>query len=418
MPEAALPPVLADATSAAMLARLWATPFPVTLLDGEWRVVDANPAFLDLAALAREQVLGRQWLTPAQTEDAGLAGRLHKARLVDASGQERHCNVSLQTLPADDGSVLWLALWQDQTAEQRARSVAQAAQEQLLQWLDLAGAAVIIFDDAGAVLQHNREFERLAGLAPTRIDKLDEPLQALLGWHSGALRADLRGATASLEATATLALPAGARRPLAARLRASAGAAGGWQVMAVIEDRSAEEERDLARLEIEMLMDTASVGVATYDPSRGWLLPAPSSADGSARRSTAAAGLEGISRELVETESLPEYERLQAALRQRERAEVRYAVRHPELGQRWLLTRVQPGTLAEGRPTTSVVTMDVTDQERAQRRNEQLLRELTTILDGSTAGIAYLRGNVLVRCNRRFERMLGLADGSAAGAAL
>ncbi|MDP3086519.1 MAG: PAS domain S-box protein, partial [Rubrivivax sp.] len=47
-----------------------------------------------------------------------------------------------------------------------------------------------------------------------------------------------------------------------------------------------------------------------------------------------------------------------------------------------------------------------------------LLRELTTILDGSTAGIAYLRGNVLVRCNRRFERMLGLADGSAAGAAL
>ena len=58
-----------------------------------------------------------------------------------------------------------------------------------------------------------------------------------------------------------------------------------------------------------------------------------------------------------------------------------------------------------------MVTLDVTDQEMAQRRNEQLLRELSTILDGSTAGIAYLRGSVLVRCNRRFERMLGLAPG-------
>ena len=86
-------------------------------------------------------------------------------------------------------------------------------------------------------------------------------------------------------------------------------------------------------------------------------------------------------------------------------------MRHPELGTRWLLTRVEPGALAGGRTTTSVVTLDVTDQERAQRRNEQLLRELTTILDSSTAGIAYLRGPMLVRCNRRFERMLGFAPG-------
>ena len=128
--------------------------------------------------------------------------------------------------------------------------------------------------------------------------------------------------------------------------------------------------------------------------------------------------LQGINRELVEPDSLPEYERLQRALRGGERTEVRYAVRHPELGARWLLTRVEPGALAGGRSTTSVVTLDVTDQERAQRRNEQLLRELTTILDSSTAGIAYLRGPVLVRCNRRFERMLGFEAGAAAGASL
>jgi PAS domain S-box-containing protein len=132
----------------------------------------------------------------------------------------------------------------------------------------------------------------------------------------------------------------------------------------------------------------------------------------------ASGALLGIGRELVEPDSLAEFERLQRALRQGERTEVRYAVRHPELGLRWLLTRVEPGALAGGRRTTSVVTLDVTDQERALRRNAQLLLELTTILDSSTAGIAYLRGPALVRCNQRFERMLGFEPGAAAGASL
>ena len=39
------------------------------------------------------------------------------------------------------------------------------------------------------------------------------------------------------------------------------------------------------------------------------------------------------------------------------------------------------------------------------------------MLESSPAGIAHLRGGVLVRCNRRFERMLGLAPGCAAGSA-
>jgi len=44
-----------------------------------------------------------------------------------------------------------------------------------------------------------------------------------------------------------------------------------------------------------------------------------------------------------------------------------------------------------------------------------LLRELTTILESSPTGIAYLRGDTLVRCNRRFERMLGLSAGTFTG---
>ena len=49
---------------------------------------------------------------------------------------------------------------------------------------------------------------------------------------------------------------------------------------------------------------------------------------------------------------------------------------------------------------------------------EPLLRELTTILESSPAGIAYLRGDTLVRCNRRFERMLGLSGDTLTGQSL
>lgn len=52
----------------------------------------------------------------------------------------------------------------------------------------------------------------------------------------------------------------------------------------------------------------------------------------------------------------------------------------------------------------------VANQEKDSR--ESLLRELSTILESSPAGIAYLRGDTLVRCNRRFERMLGMPAGS------
>ncbi len=47
-----------------------------------------------------------------------------------------------------------------------------------------------------------------------------------------------------------------------------------------------------------------------------------------------------------------------------------------------------------------------------------LLHELGTILESTPAGIAYFRNDILVRCNRRFERMLGLTPGSMVGQSL
>ena len=51
----------------------------------------------------------------------------------------------------------------------------------------------------------------------------------------------------------------------------------------------------------------------------------------------------------------------------------------------------------------------------AQPDQAQLLHELSTILESTAAGIAYMRDDVLVRCNRRFERMLGLPADSMKG---
>ena len=102
-------------------------------------------------------------------------------------------------------------------------------------------------------------------------------------------------------------------------------------------------------------------------------------------------------------------------MRKTERTEARYAILHPELGERWLLTRVEPAMLASGKRAASVVPLDITEQHRAQLRTEQLLHELTTIMESTSAGIAYLRGDTIVRCNRRFEAMLGMAAGTMQG---
>ena len=136
--------------------------------------------------------------------------------------------------------------------------------------------------------------------------------------------------------------PAGGEpRRLRSIVRCYRTAGGQPRYMACVEDRSAEEERDLAQLQIGALMDTAGVGLATFQDSSGWVRQRQQ-AGPPAAAPAATAALQSISRDIVAPESMPEYEKLQSALRAAERTEVRYAMRHPELGPRWLLTRVEP----------------------------------------------------------------------------
>jgi len=271
---------------------------------------------------------------------------------------------------------------------------------------------MVLFDESGLLVRTNLAFDEMTGSAPVSLAEAQTSLAALLGWSEGGALKALRPGSRPLESQGWVTQPGGQMRRLRAIVRCYRTAGGERRYMGIVEDRSIEEERDLAQMQIGAMMDTAGVGIATFQESSGWIGRRPAAASG------ASVLLQNISRDIVATESLPEYERLQQALKRTQRAEVRYAIEHPELGRRWLLTRVEPATLASGKKTASVVTLDITDQQRSQVRSEQLLREMTTILESTTAGIAYLRGGMLVRCNQRFETMLRLPPGTSAGATL
>ncbi len=406
----------------------WESPFPATLQDEDFRLVDVNDAFVEFSGFARSALVGRDPIELQPPDDRAssrerrkvvMASRgqtgapgLSEGRIVDARGFERWYRVARRVLANESGAPLYFAVLQDTTLEHAARERADRSVRELDDWFDLSPVGMVLFDDSGLLVRTNPAFDRLAGSVPVSLAEGAPGLARLLSWGEGGALSALRPGSRPVESQGWFGPANGPLRRLRAIVRCYRTASGERRYMGIVEDRSAEEERDLARMQIGAMMDTASVGIATFEESSGWVRQQPQAGGSSSSL------LQNISRDIVAPESLAEFERLQIALKRTQRAEVRYRVIHPELGQRWLLTRVEPATLASGKKTASVVTLDVTDQHMSQRRSEQLLREMTTILESTTAGIAYLRGGALVRCNRRFESMLRLPPSAVAGSSL
>jgi PAS domain S-box-containing protein len=437
----------------------WESAFPCALQDADFKLIDFNAAYLRFTGFPREHLLGhdpvlllpevdraphrlwrQQWLEQVQR---GAPANLTEHRLIDAEGRERWFRASSQVLVDPRAGTAYLSVLQDSTAEHVARERADRSALELDDWFALSPVGMVLFDEVGLVVRTNPAFDALVGTPPALMSQAPAALQELLAWvpepaaQSGAGGAPsplLQVGAKPVVTRGWLPHPQGGQRSqrrLQASLRCFLTPLGQRRFMGVVEDRSMEEERDLAQVQIGALMHTAGVGLATFAETTGWVRQRSVGSSGAAGSDTSAstapysdkkpqtsAALQSISRDLVLPSSLPEYERLQNALRTDTGAEVRYAINHPELGERWLLTRVEPARLASGKRTTSVVTLDITEQQQAQRRSEQLLFEMSTILESGTAGIAYLRGDVLVRCNRRFQAMLGMRRRVAAGSSL
>ena len=430
-------PMLHNASSE-LLQLVWDAPFPAMLLGPDRRLIDVNPAFAEFSGFAREELIGvdpidlqpeedraaqRSARARNKVEHAEEAG-FQERRLLDASGRERWWREARQMLLDGDGRALTLVTMQDCSGEHDARERADRSVRELDDWFSLSPVGMVMFDDAGLLVRTNRAFDAIVGAVPVLLSEAQPSLQQLLAFGEGRPLAQLQPGASPLASEAWIAQGDAAPRRVRAVVRCYEMPGAGRRYMAAVEDRSIEEERDLARMQIDALMDTAGVGLATFQESAGWLRRRAAGpvdagrAAGSARPATPSvpsAALQSVRREIVVEATLPEFEKVQHALRHTLRAEARYAIRHPELGLRWLLTRVEPATLASGKRTTSVVTLDITEQHETQLRSEQLLREMTTILESASTGIAYLRANRLVRCNQRFEGMLGLEAGRAAG---
>ncbi len=419
------PPYMASVREA--LALFWESPFPASLQGTDFRLIDVNQAMLDYTGYDREQLIGSdpQQLMPADDQaehaarrerlqaSAGVASEpgLREGRLFDASGRERRYRVARRTLLGHNAEPLYLAVLQDATAEHLASERADRSLRELDDWFDLSPVGMVLFDTSGLLLRTNPAFDMLAGVVPVALAEAPAGLQQLLAWNDGQVAAQLHAGALPVQRQGSLGAVGQEPRLLRSVVRGYHTAGGQRRYMAVLEDRSIEEERDLAQMQIGALMDTAGVGLATFQESSGWV------PQGRVLRGEHAGPgvMESIGRDVVVAESLPEFERLQSALHHGQRVEVCYAIKHPELGERWLVTRVEPATLTSGKRTTSVVTLDITEQHQSQLRGEQLLHELSTILESTTAGIAYLRGDALLRCNRRFEAMLGWSEGAALG---
>jgi diguanylate cyclase (GGDEF)-like protein/PAS domain S-box-containing protein len=73
---------------------------------------------------------------------------------------------------------------------------------------------------------------------------------------------------------------------------------------------------------------------------------------------------------------------------------------------------VNPRATGDG---TIWIIEDITETRRAAESLNRLLRELSTILDTATVGIAYSRNRMLLRCNRKLEELFGYAPGELVG---
>ena len=226
--------------------------------------------------------------------------------------RERWYRAARRILIGDDGRPLYFAVLQDSTAEHAARERADRSVRELDDWFDLSPVGMVLFDDSGLLVRTNPAFEALVGSVPVSLAEGDAgPARACSpGGEGGALQSLQTGRAADrvarLGARPAARRCAGCARSCAAT-RAPAASAATWRSSRTAASRRSATWRSM---QIGAMMDTAGVGIATFEESSGWVRQRSRVGRPARRRRCCRA----ISRDIVAPESLPEYERLQQAL--------------------------------------------------------------------------------------------------------
>ena len=181
----------------------WESPFPATLQDEQFRLVDVNDAFLAFSGFARAALLGRDpiELQPPEDQSANRERRkalqatggradapaLSEGRLLDAAGVQRWYRAARRILIGEDGRPLYFAVLQDTTSEHAARERADRSVRELDDWFDLSPVGMVLFDDSGLLVRTNPAFDQMAGSVPVSLAEGDPGLApARLGRGRGA----------------------------------------------------------------------------------------------------------------------------------------------------------------------------------------------------------------------------------------
>ena len=199
--------------------------------------------------------------------------------MLDARGVMRWYRAARRVLEGDDGEPLYFAVLQDTTSEHAARERADRSVRELDDWFDLSPVGMVLFDESGLLVRTNPAFDQMAGSVPVSLGEGDPGLARLLAWGEGGALATLKPGSRPIETQGWVGAAGTPLRRLRAIVRCYRTAGGERRYMGIVEDRSVEEERDLARMQIGAMMDTAGVGIATFEESSGWVRQQP--ADGS-----------------------------------------------------------------------------------------------------------------------------------------
>lgn len=269
------------------------------------------------------------------------------------------------------------------------------APQWMLRWIEGADQGCICCTALGEVLAFNSMATWLLGHLPSHLQQGSRLLQAALGWPT-LIDQELKQINPTHFTHARLVGSDGVERSLKLKrtILTDPQQPGTELWLIWINEQQQQEAHELIKNELSVLAETGHVVkvFSAHDPLH--------SPHGDTRL------LDLADRAMPEDQEV--VDDLRHAWQEGRSGEWRYVVHHPSAGPRWMLSRIDQRVLQSGRQTHQILTLDITEQHLIKLRSDQLLSELSTLLQTTTTGIAYFHRGMLVRCNERFERFLGL----------